>query len=169
LNVASNTPPVLDPIGTKILFVGQSLSFTATATDADVPAQALTFSLDGVPPAGASISGAGLFTWTPSAVGTNSITVRVTDSGSPAASDTETITVEVLAAPSFTSSLRNGDNIELIWGTRAGKKYAVDYKTDLNAAQWTPLWTNIATGNYLSFTNVATNSPQSFFRIRTVD
>jgi hypothetical protein len=75
----------------------------------------------------------------------------------------------VLAAPAFSSSVRNGDQVELTWGTRAGKSYAVDYKTDLNAAEWTPLWTNLATGGSLTFTNVTTNAPQSFYRIRTVD
>ncbi len=164
-----NAAPVLDFIGSKILFLGQTLAFTATATDSDTPAQTLTFSLDPGVPAGASITGAGAFTWMPAAVGTNSITVRVTDDGSPALDASETITVEVLAAPGFTRSLRNGDNVELTWRTRAGKKYAVDYKNDLNTVPWTPLWTNTALGDSLSFTNVATNLPQRFFRIRTVD
>jgi hypothetical protein len=166
---SENTAPVLDPIGNKIVFLGQTLAFTATATDSDAPAQTLTFTLDPVPPAGANITGAGAFTWTPAALGTNTMTIRVTDNGTPALADSETITVEVLAAPSFTSSLRNGDNVELTWRTRSGKKYAVDYKNDLNALSWTPLWTNTALGDSLSFTNAATNSPQRFFRIRTVD
>jgi hypothetical protein len=92
----------------------------------------------------------------------------VSDNGVPAKSDFESILVEVLALD-FTSSVRNGNDLELTWGTRAGKKYAVDYKEDLNAAQWTPLWTNTAVGNSLSFTNVTTGNPQGFFRIRTVE
>src|SRR5262249_61400748 len=41
-------------------------SFTATATDADLPAQTLTFSLVGAP-SGASIgASSGVFSWTPS-------------------------------------------------------------------------------------------------------
>ncbi len=103
------------------------------------------------------------------AIGTNSVTVRVTDNGVPPLSDSETITVEVLSAPRFTTSLRNGDNLELTWSTRAGKKYAVDYKDDLNTVPWTPLWTNTALGDSLSFTNVTTNAPHGFFRIRTVE
>jgi hypothetical protein len=166
---SENTAPVLDPVGNKIVFLGQTLAFTATASDIDAPAQTLTFTLDPVPPAGANITGAGAFTWTPAALGTNTMTIRVTDNGTPALNDSETITVEVLAAPSFTSSLRNGDNVELTWRTRAGKKYAVDYKNDLNALSWTPLWTNTALGDSLSFTNASTNAPQRFFRIRTVD
>ncbi len=44
-----NLAPVLAAIGDKAVDEGQPLSFTATATDADVPANALTFSLDGAP------------------------------------------------------------------------------------------------------------------------
>jgi len=164
-----NTPPVLAAIGPKILYLGQTLAFTATATDSDVPAQILGFLLEAPVPSGAGIDPFGSFVWTPSAVGTNSVTVRVVDNGTPQQSDTETFTVEVLAAPRFSSSLQNGDNLELTWGARAGQRYAVDYKDDLNAAQWLPLWTNLATGDSLSFTNSITNAPQQFYRIRTVD
>src|SRR6185503_14931957 len=136
----------LDPIGSKIIFLGQTLTFTATASDSDVPLQALNFSLFGAPPPGASITGAGAFSWTPASIGTNSVTVRVVDNGVPPLGDFETITVEVLSAPRFATSLRNGDNLELSWSTRAGKKYAVDYKGDLNTVPWTPLWTNTALG-----------------------
>jgi hypothetical protein len=77
--------------------------------------------------------------------------------------------VEVSGAPRFTRSVRNGNNLELTWGTFAGKKYAVDYKNDLNALAWTPLVTNTASGLNLSYTNATANRTQLFFRIRTVD
>jgi hypothetical protein len=134
-----------------------------------VPTQALSFSLSGTPPSGASITSGGAFTWTPSSTSTSSITIRVADSGAPSMSDTETITVQVLGGPNFTSSQRNGTNLELTWGTLAGRKYAVDYKSDLNAAQWTPIRTNTAVGNSLSFTNTTISPAQGFFRIRLVD
>src|SRR5439155_1077260 len=41
-----NSPPVLAPIGNKAVAAGSTLAFTATATDADIPANALCFSLD---------------------------------------------------------------------------------------------------------------------------
>ncbi len=166
---AANAAPVLDGIGNKIIFLGQTLAFTANASDSDVPLQALTFSLAPTPPAGASITGAGLFNWTPAAAGTNTLTIRVTDNGAPPMSDSETITVEVLSAIRFASSLRNGDKMELTWATRAGKSYAVEFKDDLNASQWTPLGTNVAAGSSLSITNTTTNVLQRFFRIRTVE
>jgi len=171
INAASNTPPVLNAIGDKAIYIGQTLSFTATAMDSDLPAQVLTFSLDPGAPPGATIgNGSGVFTWTPAAVGSNSVTVRVTDNGVPAANDAETIAIEVLAPPGFASSVRNGDNLELTWGTRAGMKYAIDYTENLAPpVTWTPLGTNTATGNTLSFTNAMTGAAQQFFRVRTVD
>ncbi len=92
-----NVAPVLAAIGNKSVDEETALTFTATATDADIPANTLTFSLVGAP-AGASITGAGAFTWTPTeAQGPGSYTfkVRVTDDGTPALADEEEITVEV--------------------------------------------------------------------------
>lgn len=97
---AANRAPVLAPIGNKSATVGSALTFTASATDPDA-GQTRTFSLVGAP-AGASINAtSGAFTWTPTAaqVGSPSLTVRVTDNGSPAMSDEETITVTVTAVP----------------------------------------------------------------------
>ena len=74
------------------------LTFTASATDADLPAQVLTYSATGLPP-GASISGAGVFSWTPTisqgSITPYQITVRVTDDGAGALYDEETIAVTV--------------------------------------------------------------------------
>jgi hypothetical protein len=65
---AVDDAPVLAAIGSKTVFLGATLTFAATATDIDVPAQTLTFSLFGTIPAGASIDGStGAFTWTPAA------------------------------------------------------------------------------------------------------
>lgn len=64
-----NHPPVLSPIGDQIVDEQTLLSFTALATDPDLPAQVLTFSLadgsTGHVPVGALISPSGVFTWTP--------------------------------------------------------------------------------------------------------
>jgi len=95
----ANVAPVLAAIGNQSVNEGVLLTFTASATDADLPAQTLTYSLDGGAPAGASIGGSsGVFTWTPSETqgpGDYSITVRVTDNGTPALDDFETISVHV--------------------------------------------------------------------------
>jgi hypothetical protein len=68
---ASATIPELSPY-----------TFTATATDSDLPAQTLTFSLVGAP-TGATIDGTtGAFSWTPTEAqgpGSYPFTVRVSD------------------------------------------------------------------------------------------
>ena len=95
---AANQPPVLGAIGNKTVSEGSPLSFTATATDPDA-GQTRSFSLNAGAPAGAAInSSTGVFSWTPTEAqgpGSYPVTVRVTDSGSPAQNDSETITVTV--------------------------------------------------------------------------
>jgi len=90
-----NTAPTLDAIGDRSVDEGSELTFTATASDPDSPVNGLTFSLVNAP-AGATIdSETGAFTWTPGDSGVYTVTVRVTDNGTPALSDEETITITV--------------------------------------------------------------------------
>jgi hypothetical protein len=103
----TNTAPVLAAIGNKTVTVGQALTFTATATDANT-VQTKTFSLVNAP-AGASIGATtGAFTWTPTATGTFTFAVKVTDNGSPALSDDEQITVTVSSAALSTVRINSG-------------------------------------------------------------
>ncbi|MFM1769789.1 MAG: tRNA(Glu)-specific nuclease WapA precursor [Verrucomicrobiota bacterium] len=101
-----NTAPVLPAPGNRVVAEGTTLAFEAGATDGDLPAQALFYTLDAGAPAGASIHpGTGSFAWTPSEAqgpSTNLITIRVTDNGSPMLSDSKSFLVvvtEVNAAP----------------------------------------------------------------------
>jgi len=108
----------------------QAYTFTATASDPQAPPQTLTFSLDAGAPAGAAMTGAGAFTWTPTEAqgpGSFNVTIRVTDDGSPPLSDGETITITVL---------------------------------ETNAAPVLAAITNrfVVAGDYISFTNSATDS-----------
>jgi hypothetical protein len=81
-----NQAPTLNAIGSKVFSPGVTLTFTATGTDADLPAQTLSFSLIGGP-AGATINAStGAFSWTPSASDagkTFTFRVRITDNGNP--------------------------------------------------------------------------------------
>lgn len=93
-----NIPPVLAEIGDKTATVGEELTFTATATDEDIPVQSLTFSLK-TAPTGATIDGTtGVFTWTPTAeqVGEHTFEVCVTD-GVAEVCEEITVTVEAAA------------------------------------------------------------------------
>ncbi len=95
---AVNTAPVLTNIPASPVSIPElSLySFDANATDADLPAQTLTFSLSSTSPAGASIdSSTGVFTWTPTEAqgpGSYTFSVMVSDG---TLSDSESITINV--------------------------------------------------------------------------
>jgi hypothetical protein len=106
----------LDPIGDKDVILGQSLSFTARASDSDIPAQTLTFTLgSGSPPAASINPLGGLFSWTPTtAPGTNPVSIIVTDNGIPSLSATQTFLVRVYLAPSITVQW-NGSQMVLSW------------------------------------------------------
>ena len=96
LNILSNDV-FRNAVGDRTVAEESTLSFIATASDIDDPANSLTWSLIGAPP-GASINpGNGQFTWTPpaGAAGDYTVTIKVVDNGSPALSDTETITITV--------------------------------------------------------------------------
>src|SRR5439155_626758 len=94
-----NTAPALAAIGNQSVNEGSLLQFTASASDADQPANSLRFSLDAGAPAGAAIDPAtGVFSWTPSEAqgpGDYSVTVRVTDDGAPALDASRTFAIPV--------------------------------------------------------------------------
>ena len=96
--VTDNTPPTLELVPNQTVYAGHLLTFSVAATDADQPAQALTFSLEPGAPAGATMSPQGVFDWTPALAlpaGSYPVTVTVTDSGSPPLSAQRTFTVAV--------------------------------------------------------------------------
>jgi hypothetical protein len=115
-NVMPNTPPTLAPIPNETVTLGQTLVFTASAFDTNLPAQFLTFSLGPGAPNGATINPiTGQFSWDPAtAPSTNSLSIIVTDSGVPSMSATQTFSVTVLLPPVLTVK-RIGDQLQLSW------------------------------------------------------
>ena len=103
-----NSVPVLSAIGDQSINESNALTLTATASDSDLPANTLAFSLDAGAPSGAAInSTTGQFSWTPTEAqgpGVFPITVRVTDNGTPSLNATRSFTVtvnEVNSAPTL--------------------------------------------------------------------
>ncbi len=93
-----NSAPVLNVIGSQTDSPGQTISFTAIATDADVPTNTLSFTLISAPPGAAIDSGSGLFNWRLPASWantTNQLQVQVTDNGTPNLSDIKLFTIIV--------------------------------------------------------------------------
>jgi VCBS repeat-containing protein len=94
-----NVAPVLDPVSDQTVDEGSSVTFTATASDVDLPSNVLSFSLEdgaGSIPLGASIDpGTGAFSWTSADNGVVTFDVCVTDDGDPARADCQPITITV--------------------------------------------------------------------------
>ncbi len=91
------SPVLAQPIN-RTVNEGALVFFNATATDADLPAQPLSYFLTSAPE-GASITSSGLFTWQTSEIHGpgvyHPITISVTDSGNPPRTDSKTFQVTV--------------------------------------------------------------------------
>lgn len=97
-----NDPPVLTPIGNRSACLASLVSFTATASDPDIPPNTLSYSLIGAPTGAVIDASSGVFTWTPGDTqsGVYTFTLRVTDDGVPQLYDEEQITITVYGIPS---------------------------------------------------------------------
>jgi hypothetical protein len=171
----ANRYPTLAPIADATIALSQTLSFTASASDPDMPPQTLGFTLDPGAPAGAMVDlMSGNFTWTPGtnqAPSTNVMTLRVTDNGTPALSVARTFRVIVRIAPVISNLMRqpNGD-ISFSVSTMVGKHYRVEYDNNLGDGNWVILQDNIlATGTSLTINDSPGNQSQRFYRVVQID
>jgi len=170
-----NTPPQLAAIADKTVTLGQTLNFTASASDPEAPPQTLSFNLEGDIPSGAVIGAAtGLFTWTPTipqTPSTNAITVRVTDSGAPPLSAARTFTVFVVGPPRISGiTPPNNSVVTLTLPAIVGKTYRVEYKNNLNDATWTPLGGHrLAVSATLTVQDSIGTQHQRFYQVLVVD
>jgi hypothetical protein len=169
INVAmTNRPPTITTVPTQNVKVGQALSLTVSASDPDQPQQTITYSLD-TPPTGASIgASSGVFTWTPTSaqVGTNKITVRVTDNGQPVLSATANFDVVVTEQATITidATMNANGSPNINWNSQSGTVYRVEYKQTLTDANWILLQQITATGASESISD-PNPGQQRFYRV----
>lgn len=172
-----NVPPVLAAIGNKTVEENATLSFVINGTDTDLPAQTLTYTMEGTIPVGASFNAATrTFTWTPTgaaAPSTNTVTFRVTDNGSPAASDSEIVTIVVTAIDAEVTlaqpQVNPNGSVTLSWSTVAGRSYRVEFKNSLTETNWQLLTTVTAEGtNSTTTDNTNGGQTQRYYRIQEV-
>jgi hypothetical protein len=170
-----NSPPVLAPIPPQTNFSFVTITVTNSATDPDIPANHLTFSLGPNPPAGATIDPAtGVFTWTlPGPNGSyNLITVTVTDDGSPPLSDSQTLAVQVIpaSAPGIAaiSILNNGDTFLSVTGTPSQTFWIQAAPALASPSAWVSIGTNSTGPTGLSSfeDGPPTNRPGRFYRLQ---
>jgi hypothetical protein len=166
----NNTPPVLSPIGNQTVNVGQTVAFTASATDTDSPPQTLTFSLVSGPGDATLNTNSGAFSWRPtvtSANTTNAFTLTVADNGSPILSATQSfsVTVNPLTQPTAGSIVLNNGQLGFQVSGQTGPDYAVQGSTNLTA--WNTLF--ITNSPPMPFSWTDTNAailPAQFYRIK---
>ena len=103
-----NSAPALTVPADQTINELATLNVSASATDSDTPTNNLAFSLVSAPSGMTINTNTGAISWTPTEAqgpSTNTITVRVTDDGTPNLSDTKSFTVivnEVNSAPVLT-------------------------------------------------------------------
>jgi hypothetical protein len=115
-----NVRPVINPVPDQNIPELVPFSTTATATDADLPPQTLTWSLISGP-TGLTLNSSGVLNWTPSQTqspSTNTVVIRVTDNGTPPLSVTNSFAIvvyEVNIAPTLPNiSTQTVDELTLL-------------------------------------------------------
>jgi hypothetical protein len=165
-----NTAPSLTTISNQTVNVGVTVSFTSPASDPDVPAQSLTFTLLAGPTNATLGASSGVFSFRPlvsQADSTNLFTIQVADDGTPSLSATQSFNVVVnpLTLPTIGSAAMTGGQFSFSVSGQAGPDYAVQVSSDLATGSWTTLF--ITNSAAVPFTFVDTNSaaPAQFYRV----
>jgi hypothetical protein len=170
----TNVAPTLEPIPDQVVWEGDLLTFTALASDADVPADTLRFALELGAPGGAAIGALnGVFTWTPveaEVPNTNHITVTVTDDAPAPLSDSQTFKVVSRALKlglNRPQRFANGDLSFRFKGTQ-GQRYVLEGSP--NFTGWIPLREFVAEQAIFTITDqTSAEFPIRYFRARPVE
>lgn len=153
-----NAAPSLDPIADREVIAGETVSFFAHATDADLPNQELTFNLTSPIPAGTVLDPySGYFAWSPALdwpAGTNRFTLVATDNGGPAGTAQRSFNIVVRrpASLSVDASIVAG-RPRLVWPAEAGRVYRVQAKDRIEDPAWQTLIDLTAPGISATFTD----------------
>jgi len=167
--IPPNTPPVLAPIASQTVNVGQMVAFTASATDTDQPPQTLTFALLSGATNATLNTNSGVFSFRPlvtQANSTNNFTLQVSDNGTPSMSATQSFSVVVnpLSAPGISSLSFAGGQFSFSVSGQSGPDYAIEISTNLT--QWSNVFITNSPALPFNWTDAATNSPVRFYRVK---
>ena len=177
--VPSNTAPILAAVGNQSVDEHANLTFSASATDSDVPAQTLQFSIDnaatGIFPSGATMTPSGEFSWTPNETqgpGTYRVKVIVSDGALADDEEIQLTVAEVNAAPALTLP----PDIITQWGMAVPNVSATASDPDLpaNALAFAkvsgPSWVQVGADGTISFGTLdASSVGVHTVRIRVTD
>jgi hypothetical protein len=164
-----NTPPTLSPIASQTVNVGQTVAFTASATDTNQPPQTLTYALLAGPTNATLNTNSGAFLFRPlitQANSTNSFTLKVSDNGTPSMSATQSLSVAVnpLSAPGISNVSVAGGQFSFKISGQSGPDYAIE--TSTNLTQWSNAFITNSPALPFHWTDATTNSPRRFYRVK---
>lgn len=166
-NVTVNQSPVLAGIVDQSILAGRTLAITNPATDADIPAQTLSYSILNAP-TGASVDTNGIFTWRPAIAqspATQSLSIVASDNGVPSMSVTQkfNVTVNRPASPIiYNPSFSNGQ-IGLWISGDVGPDYLL--QSSSNLLSWSTIATSTPASLPFIWTTTNASSPSQFYRI----
>jgi hypothetical protein len=162
-----NVAPFLPPIADASLHYGVALDIQATASDRDLPANTLTYTLDLAPDGMAVDATTGAITWTPlqSQVGAHPVTLKVTDNGVPPLNATQSFTVTVTGEGARLSiSTLTGGLIQISATGDVGVTYELQGSTNL--VEWTRITEfQSPAGPYLFIDPSSLNIPSRTYRL----
>jgi len=168
-SVSVNQAPLLGAIPDQNIPAGRVLMITNLGTDADIPIQTLTYTSPDAPVGAVINSSNGLFTWRAAIAqspATQTVSVVVSDNGTPAMAATQhfTVTVRQPSNPVISSPVfSNGQFAAWITGD-VGPDYFL--QTSSNLVSWSTIST--ASPAAMPFWWVVTNSfqsPAQFYRV----
>jgi uncharacterized repeat protein (TIGR01451 family) len=167
-----NAPPVLHALPDRAVLPGELVSIDALATDADLPANVLTYSLGSGAPVGAAINPTnGLFVWTASDApipNTNLVTLIVTDNGNPPMSDNRAFRITVIHRPLIESVAVSGTNLLVRWASDPGVRYGLQFKDVLADPQWTDITDTVVATDLITSQSVPVGQGRRFYQVRVV-
>jgi len=166
---ASNTPPALAAISNQTVNVGQTVAFTASATDTNLPLQTLTFALLTGPTNASLNANSGAFSWRPTVTQANSsnlFSLQVSGSRAPVLSATQSfyVLVNPLTLPRISAATTGNNPFKFSISGQAGPDYAVQSSTNLT--QWSAVF--ITNSPALPFNWADTGAPDvptRFYRV----
>jgi hypothetical protein len=167
--IKTNTPPVLAAIGNQTVNVGQTVAFTAVATDTNVPAPTLTYSIQSGPTNATINPSTGAFSWRPlvsQGGATSSFVIKVSDGGTPVLSATQSfsVTVNALVQPALTAVSSSGSQIRFTISGVSGPDYEVQVSTNL--VTWNTVFTTNSPPLPISWTDTGAGSiSRRFYRL----
>jgi O-glycosyl hydrolase len=167
-NISVNQSPTLAAIADQTILAGRTLLLTNPASDLDIPAQMLSYSLLNAP-AGASVDSGGIFTWRPAIAqspSTQMLSVVVADNGIPSMAATQkfTVTVNRPANPFLSNPSTTNGQFGLWISGDVGPDYLL--QSSSNLLSWSTISTSTPSGTpfWLTITN-GFQSPAQFYRV----